>query len=485
MDQRFDIVIVGGGVAGLACALSTSDGTRVVVVDKGEAGAGSSPLAQGGIAAAVGPDDSPALHAEDTLGAGAGLCDEAVVRDICAEGPDVVAWLVKLGCAFDRGPDGELDLAREGGQSMGRSVHWADATGAEIVRALRVTARGRAERVRARATALLVRGGRCAGVLTEAGPIFGRGVLLATGGAGAMWAATTNAPGATGDGIALALGAGALVADLEFMQFHPTALDDGSPTRALLTEALRGAGAILVDAAGVRFVDELAPRHVVTRAVLERGRAWLDCRPVPRLSERFPTVVAGARARGFDPTSEPLPVSPAAHYFIGGVAVDSSGRTSIPGLFAAGECAASGMHGANRMAGNSLLEAIVLGRRAAGALASEPETAGALASEPESAGATVPERRPGIAGRQPAGRLLDPPHPDLPGLMWRGCGPFRNQEGLGRCIDALERLPESLHRELCALIARSALARRESRGVHMRMDFPQPDPGRAARRILP
>ncbi len=461
MSEPYDIVIVGGGIAGLACALTAPAGTRIAVVDKGEARAGSSPLAQGGIAAAVGSQDSTELHATDTIAAGAGLCDDAMVRGICDEGPGVVAWLESLGARFDRALDGSLDLAREGGQTVARSVHTADATGFEIVRALRESARGRAERLDARATALLLDDGRCAGVLTEEGPVLGRGVLLATGGAGALWAATTNAPGATGDGIALAMAAGAALADLEFMQFHPTALDDGTAGRILLTEALRGAGATLVDERGERFVDELGPRHVVAKAILEHGRAYLDCRAVERLEERFPTVVAGTHARGFDPLVQTLPVSPAAHYFIGGVAVDARARSSIPGLYAAGECAATGMHGANRMAGNSLLESVVLGRSAAAMLGEEPGGRGAAgdASSP----------------------ALTAPDPSIPRLMWHGCGPFRDELRLRGLIDALERLPASLHRELCLGIARSALERRESRGVHQRTDFRDPDPALAVR----
>ena len=461
MAQAYDIVIIGGGIAGLACALSAPSGSSIVVVDKGESGAGSSPLAQGGIAAAVGPGDSVELHAADTIAAGAGLCDGAVVSDICGEGPDVIAWLIALGCLFDRSSDDALDLAREGGQTVGRSVHATDATGVEIVRVLREAARGRAERLSVRATALLLDDGVCAGVQTDAGPINGRLTLMATGGAGALWAATTNAPGATGDGIALALAAGATLADLEFMQFHPTALDDGKPGRALLTEALRGDGATLVDEKGERFVDELAPRHVVAKAIVERGGAWLDCRSIERLEERFPTVVASARARGFDPLRQTLPVSPAAHYFIGGVAVDARAGTSIPGLFAAGECAASGMHGANRMAGNSLLETVVLGRRAAAGLTDAP----------------------GAGPGTPVAPALGTPDPSVPRLMWDGAGPFRDEFRTRGLIDALEQLPASLHHDLCELVARSALERRESRGVHQRTDFRVTDPAFARRSV--
>lgn len=465
--ETFDLVIVGGGVAGLAAALSAPAGARIAVVDKGEARAGSSPLAQGGLAAAVGPGDSPSLHAADTVRAGAGLCDESVVADVCAQGPDVVDWLLGLGTDLDRAADGSLDLAHEGGQSVPRSVHRRDATGAEIVRALRAAARGRAERLAARAEALAVRDGRCAGVWTEHGPVLGRATLLAAGGAGALWAATTNAPGATGDGIAIALAAGVGCADLEFMQFHPTALaapDGGASQRVLLTEALRGAGAILVDDRGERFVDELAARHVVTAAILARGGARLDCRPVRDLADRFPTIVAAGRAHGFDPAAEPLPVSPAAHYFIGGVDADAHGRTAMGGLYAAGECAATGMHGANRMAGNSLLEAIVAGRRTGAEIDGEPAAAG----DPE-----------------PAGRTLARPDERVPRIMWEGAGPVRDAEGLERAARAVAALPPSPHHELCALVLEAALERTETRGVHVRADRPETDTALAVRARRP
>lgn len=459
----FDLVIVGGGVAGLAAALSAPRGARVAVIDKGEAAAGSSPLAQGGMAAAVGPEDSPALHASDTIAAGAGLCDQGVVRDVCAEGPEAVAWLSSLGCRFDAAPDGALDLAREGGQSVPRSVHAKDATGAEIVRALREAVRERAiERISARVRSLALRRGRVVGVHTESGPVLARATLLATGGAGALWAATTNAPGATGDGIVVAMTAGAALADLEFMQFHPTVLDDGRPGRVLLTEALRGAGAILVDEDGERFVGELAPRHVVAAAILARPRAFLDCRSVAALEDRFPTILAGARARGFDPLAGPVPVAPAAHYFLGGVAADARGRTSLPGLFAAGECASTGMHGGNRMAGNSLLEAVVAGRRAGEAAAEEPEPA-----SPE------PERRP-----------LTAPSPGVPVLMWEGCGPVRTEAGLRAALTSVAGLERAPHHDLCRLILAAAVARRETRGVHARADFADADPRLAERFTL-
>ncbi len=369
-ERRFDLVVVGAGVAGFVAALdlvAAVPSARVAVVDKGAIGtSGSTPLAQGGMAAAVAADDSPALHAEDTVRAGDGLCDPRAVAVMVSEGPARVADLVARGAVFDRHVDGTLDVAREGGQRVARSVRAADATGAEIFRVLRAAAGPSVTRVQGAACGLATAGddGHAAGVWVllddvDASPagapqsaglalLRAPAVLLATGGCGGLYAATTNPDGATADGVALAYRAGAVLVDLEFVQFHPTGLRVDHPggfQRLLLTEALRGAGARLVDADGRRFMPqrhpdaELAPRHIVTKGILDQpGGAWLDATGIPAatLAAEFPTVAAGVARHGFDLAREPVPVEPVQHYMIGGVATDLDGRTSGPGLYAAG-----------------------------------------------------------------------------------------------------------------------------------------------------
>ena len=482
-----DVCIVGAGIAGLFAACSLPQGTRTVVVEKGVYGEGSSPLAQGGLAAAMGPDDSPALHLADTMAAGAGLVERRAAEVLCLEAPDRVRDLVDLGTGFDRGADGSLHLAREGGQSVARSVHTADASGGEIVRALRIAAAPLVERVEGYAVRLEVSpDGRCLGLWAMDGAgswvlVRAPSMLLASGGAGALFASTTNPPAATGDGLALASFAGARLADLEFVQFHPTALAVEESPRPLLTEALRGAGAHLVDADGQRFmVDshplaELAPRHVVTAQILRAGRAFLDCRSIgaEELERHFPTVLASCRARGFDPVTDLLPVAPAAHYLIGGVATDLAGRTSIPGLYAAGECAATGVHGANRMAGNSLSEAVVFGRRAATAMSG-------AASPGDAEWGSPPEGGTGTASFTRAAVIE---------TVTEGAGPVRSWGAGESAVNRLAEMAESAAGadgregfELAAmvrageLLVRSAVARRETRGVHVRSDHPDPDP---------
>ena len=508
-----DVVVVGAGVAGLVAALTLVERAphlRVAVLDKGVIGSsGSTPLAQGGMAAAVGSGDSPEWHAEDTLRAGDGLGDPRAVAVLAAEAPARVRELEAWGARFDRAPDGAYSLAWEGGQRVPRSVRTADASGAEIFRALRAAATGKVSRLQGVAVELALEPaperGVCGvwalldqvdrsplGPAQEGGLVLlrARGVVLATGGCGGLFASTTNRDGATGDGVALAWAAGAELADMEFVQFHPTGLKpragDGGFWRLLLTEALRGAGAHLLDAGGHRFMParhpdaEMAPRHVVAKAILDQpAGAWLDGRHLGETAWRrdFPTVLEGARAFGYDPLSEPLPVEPCQHYMIGGVVTDLWGRTTVPGLWAAGEVASTGVHGANRMAGNSLSQSCVFGRRAALSLLGVLEHATAARPDPARAPVLGPAADAGAARRMP----------ELRRVLSAGAGPVRSAASLEAALKALDAadaeaagpLPASreaveLRNGLTVgrLIARSALLREESRGVHWREDFP-------------
>jgi len=375
-----DLLVVGSGVAGLSAAVRAADvhGLRVGVLSKAELHQATTRWAQGGVAAVLDEDpDSTDLHLADTLAAGAGLCDTDAVRALVDEGPARVNELIALGAAFDRDAAGELLLAREGGHSHARVVHAGGAaTGAEVERALVAAVQRTAAALYERwfALDLLVEAGRCAGVaaLSPDGTrieVRARHVLLATGGAGQVFAVTTNPAEATGDGIAMALRAGAAVADVEFVQFHPTALHHPAMPRPLLSEALRGHGAQLRDAGGQRFVDELLPRDRVSRAVtacmVEQGteHVWLDATGLERFADRFPTIARALAAVGLDPGRDWLPVAPAAHYLCGGILADLDGASSLPGLWVAGEAACNGVHGANRLASNSLLDGMVFGPR--------------------------------------------------------------------------------------------------------------------------
>jgi L-aspartate oxidase len=421
--QVSDVVVAGAGVAGLSAALAAADGgASVLVLAKASHTSSNSYAAQGGVAAAIGPGDDPALHATDTLAAGRGLCRPSAVRLLTEEAPIRIAELRRLGVRFDDG------LGREGGHSRDRVVHAGGAdTGRHIADVLTQRAR---EHPRIR----LVEGER----LTTLAGLRGSAVVLATGGYAALWARTTNPRGAVGDGLLLAQAAGAALADLELVQFHPTALrDENGHDGFLLSEALRGAGATLLDDGGERFVDELAPRDVVARAVAARAGARLDLRPVER--DRYPTLMATLARAGYDPADEPVPVSPAAHYAIGGIVSDLDGRTSVGGLYAAGECACTGVHGANRLASNSLLECLVFGRRAGQAAVEGPVFDNACNT------VLLGDERPGAA-------------------LWRDAGLIRSAEGLGRLLES----PHPLVRQIAAC----GLAREESRGVHFREDFP-------------
>jgi L-aspartate oxidase len=440
--HSYDLVVVGSGIAGLFGALAAAPGTRVLVVSKGPIGASSSYLAQGGLAAATRAGDSAELHAEDTMRAGRGLSRASAVEVLTQEAPARIADLHALGVRFDDEP------GLEGGHSRPRifSVDGA-ATGERIARVLaEAVLAGRRVEVSEDELAqeVWVSGGRCVGLVTNRRAVTARAVLLATGGAAALWEQTTNPQGATGDGIGMAYRAGAGVADLEFVQFHPTAL---AGTGLLLSEALRGAGALLVDDDGERFTDELAPRDVVARAVGARDVALLDLRPVDR--SHFPGLMSRLAGAGYRPEQQPVPVAPAAHYTMGGIVVDLEGRTELPGLYAAGECACSGVHGANRLASNSMLECLVFGRRASLAAAAEP---------------ALPRR----LDPQPRPTVGPPVTPQLRSAMWADAGLVRDGAGL-------ERLSASEH-PVARMVAHSALARRESRGSHFRADFPHEDP---------
>jgi L-aspartate oxidase len=449
--------VVGGGAAGLWSALRAAElGARVCLVSRTPLSESASYWAQGGLAAALEPDDSTDLHAADTIAAGRGLCRTSAVRVLVEEAPATVRDLIARGVVFDLDHEGRLALGLEGGHTHRRIVHAGGSqTGHEITSKLgtMVAGQGRIEVMeRTSALALWSDGECCHGVVTSEGAVAAPATILATGGAAALWRRTTNPRGAIGAGPVLASLAGADLADLEFCQFHPTALAlPGTPhDGVLITEAIRGEGAKLLDADGERFTDELAPRDAVTAAVLEKMRVEgsatvdLDLREID--PARFPNVFASLAEAGLDPRTRPVPVTPAAHYTMGGIAVDIDGRSSLPGLYAVGECSCTGLHGANRLASNSLSECFVFGGRAAAAAIREE----AASSRP-----------------QPPQWRFDPPTEETRDAVWRYAGPMRNPDDLARLISN----PYPLARAIGA----SALGRRESRGGHLRRDRPQLD----------
>lgn len=505
---RADVLIIGSGIAGLFTALKLAPRYRIILITKERPEDCCTYLAQGGIAAVMDEEDSVELHVEDTLAAGAGLGNPAAARVLAEEGPERIRELLEWGIAFDR-EEGRLALGREGAHSRRRILHaGGDATGAVIWQGLFARARaceGLYILPQTMALDLLAEEGRCFGALVlrpDGSPaaILAAATVLASGGAGGLYPVTTNTAGATGDGVAMAYRAGAEVVDLEFYQFHPTALAHPQAAGLLITEAVRGEGAVLRNGRGERFMPayhpraELAPRDVVARAIVREmartGERWvyLDLRHLDPawLERRFPTVVATCRRAGLDPARDWLPVAPAAHYFMGGVRTDLSGRTSLEGLYACGEVACTGVHGANRLGSNSLLEGVVFGGRIAGELLDRK------LNRPPCPPLQYRELREGGTPTEDAAVA------ELREIMAARVGLVREAEGLKEAASKLEACWSRLAREaperreaeshnmllLAGLMVTAATWRRESRGAHFRSDFPAPNPAYAKHLVL-
>ncbi len=488
-----DVIVVGSGIAGLTTALrARRAGRRVVVVTKAQMDEGSTRWAQGGIAAALGTGDTPQAHMEDTLVAGAGLCDPAAVRVLVENGPAAVRRLIGWGAEFDRTPSGDIALTREGGHHTDRIAHaGGDATGAEILRALLDEVGQRIQVIEHALVLDILQDATGAtqgvtlhvigeGQIDGVGAILAPAVVLATGGIGQVFLASTNPPVATGDGVGAGLRAGAAVADMEFVQFHPTVMYLGaraSGQQPLVSEAVRGEGATLLDDQGRRFMvgvhplEELAPRDVVAKAIMRRMRetgaehVWLDGRRID-WAARFPTILATCREHGIDPALDLIPVAPAQHYHSGGLRTDLWGRTTVPGLYACGECSCTGVHGANRLASNSLLEGLVFADRIADVLAEQDLTR----REP------VDKQRPWVADAADRRRFQQ--------VMTDGVGVLRSAESMGHALAALDLFgagePSTAGWEMTNLLfvgralTMAALAREETRGSHWREDYPDP-----------
>jgi L-aspartate oxidase len=498
-SAQADVIVVGSGIAGLTTALQVRTfGLSVLLVTKAKVDEGSTKWAQGGIAAALGEDDSPLAHEKDTLVAGAGLCDSEAVRVLVTEGPDAVRTLIARGAKFDLEASGEMSLTREGGHLQNRIIHaGGDATGAEVERAL-IAAINSDPEIELIEHALVLdalkdKDGAVCGVTLHVigagsrdgvGQARARAVVLATGGLGQVFAQTTNPSVSTGDGVALALRAGAAVADVEFIQFHPTVLwlgESSEGQQPLISEAVRGEGAYLVDHNGDRFMKdihplgELAPRDVVAIAIMNKmvatgkSHVWLDVRHLEGFEKRFPTIYASCVAHGINPAKDLIPVAPASHYASGGVRVDLNGRTSVKGLYACGETACSGVHGANRLASNSLLEGLVFSARIASDIAARM----AEIAEPVANNSTE--------------ILLDPEvRHRIQISMSRGAGVLRSSDSLVETSSALTRIGDRISTAPCVeawettnlfqlaqAILKAALIRQETRGSHWRADFPE------------
>lgn len=504
-DRRTDILIVGGGIAGLTAALSAPAGTKILVACKGRATEANTYFAQGGVAAALSRQDSVERHGEDTIRAGAGLCELPSVRVLTSEGPAAIEWLIKLGVPFDR-RGGELAFTREGAHSAERVLHAAgDATGRVILTHLleKISIQPNIQLIQQMFLVdILVDRGRAVGglFLSSSGVlscVWSRVVILASGGFARLFRESTNPPVATGDGLAAACRAGATLSDLEFVQFHPTTLYLAGAPRFLISEAARGEGALLRNAAGERFMHryhpdgELAPRDIVARAILKEMQrtnetsVFLDMRPLKKnLSTRFPTIRNVLRTFGLDPQRQPIPIRPAAHYTMGGIRTDLFGRTDVPGLYAIGEAASSGVHGANRLASNSLLEGLVFGRRAMESVRAAPPSRGR-------------RRLKHILGRSNGPEVdVEDVRISLRSLMSRQVGLERSEESLKEAAERIEfwerytlnrqfREPSGLELQnmltLAKLLVKCARWRKESRGAHYRSDYPRADDRRFKR----